>query len=213
MNMSKQNIIKPIIAGAFGLALLGGLFSCGKEDPNSPGNEFMPDMYRSNSLEAYNYVTTTDEKDTLWSARQPVTGTISRGNIPGIPVGFDYEKSDAIRNPLPELKKNFTTYADEGKVLYNLYCTHCHGATGGGDGKVAAKLPGPPPPYTGENLKNLSEGKMFFSITNGKGMMGPHGPLLNVNERWKVICYIQKLQGRTSGEPMPAATDTTQAKK
>jgi mono/diheme cytochrome c family protein len=203
MTMNKRNILKPIIAGAFGLVLLGGLFSCGKEDPNSPGNEYMPDMYRSPSLEAYNYVITTGG-DTMWSARQPVAGTISRGNMPGIPVGVDYEKSAMIRNPLSDLRTKREAYAAEGKDLYGKYCIHCHGASGAGDGKVAAKLPGPPPAYTSENLKTLPEGKMFYSISNGKGMMGPHAPLLSVEERWKVVCYVQQLQG-------PAATSDTTA--
>jgi mono/diheme cytochrome c family protein len=58
--------------------------------------------------------------------------------------------------------------------LYGKFCVHCHGDAGKGDGKVGAKLPGPPPAYDGA-LKNLSEGKMFYSISYGKGTMGPHG--------------------------------------
>jgi mono/diheme cytochrome c family protein len=97
---------------------------------------------------------------------------------------------------------------EEGKRLYGIYCTHCHGASGMGDGLVAQKLPGPPPAYSSPQLKNLSEGKMFHSITYGKNLMGPHGSQLNAGERWKIIAYIKTLQNPAGSAP----ADTT-AKK
>ena len=36
----------------------------------------------------------------------------------------------------------------------------------------------PPPPYSG-SLKDLPEGKMFHTITYGKGVMGSHASQLN----------------------------------
>ena len=48
---------------------------------------------------------------------------------------------------------------------------------------------------TSQTLKNLPEGKMFHTITYGKNLMGPHASQLNVEERWKVIRYVQTLQG------------------
>jgi mono/diheme cytochrome c family protein len=79
-------------------------------------------------------------------------------------------------------------------VIYGKFCVHCHGASGAGDGKVADKLPGPPPAYSGA-LKNLSEGKIFHSITYGKGTMGSHSSQLTQEERWKLVYFVQKLQG------------------
>ena len=91
----------------------------------------------------------------------------------------------------------------DGEVLFGKYCVHCHGATGAGDGKVGAKLPGPPPAYNGA-LKNLPEGKIFHSITYGKGTMGSHASQLTQEERWKLVYYVQKLQG-----PKTVAVDST----
>ncbi|MFN5182461.1 MAG: c-type cytochrome [Bacteroidota bacterium] len=191
--MKNKNIIRFLIAGATGCVLSASIISCGKADPNSPGNEFAPDMYRSPSLEAYQKIITTDG-DTILSARQPANGSISRGNLPGLPPTCTYEQSASIKNPLPELNTKFSKYSDEGKEIYEKYCVHCHGATGAGDGKVSAKLPGPPPAYNGA-LKDLPEGKAFYSITKGKGLMGSHASQLSVEERWKVVCYVQTLQG------------------
>ena len=67
MKYSKINIR----LGLASLALLA-LASCGVSDPNSPGVEYMPDMYRSPSIEVYvDY-----ENPNQMSARLPVEGTI-----------------------------------------------------------------------------------------------------------------------------------------
>jgi cytochrome c553 len=207
MKINRKNILKTLFIGTFGLVMVTGFFSCGKIDENSPGTEFMPDMYRSPSLEVYNFVVT-KAGDTIWSSRLPVAGTISRDHMPGMPPTMNYEQAASVKNPLPNLTENFNKYADQGKELYGKFCVHCHGATGGGDGKVALKLPGPPPAYNA-GLKDLPEGKIFFSITHGKGMMGSHASQLSVEERWKLVCYVQTLQGPKTA---PVA-DSTAVKK
>ena len=45
--------IKLSLATSCVALLMAGFSSCGKKDANSPGVEFMPDMYRSPSLEYY----------------------------------------------------------------------------------------------------------------------------------------------------------------
>jgi mono/diheme cytochrome c family protein len=191
----------------FGTALAGlimsGFSSCGKKDQNSPGVEFMPDMYRSPSLEYYQVHTV--DGDTMNNAMLPVKGTVARGflpyNYPNTAEGYE-QAGTALRNPLPVSQR--AQWESEGEALYANFCVHCHGATGGGDGKVGLKLPGPPPAYTSATIKNLSEGKIFHSITYGKGMMGPHQSLLTAEERWKLVYYVQKLQG-----PKESASDST----
>ena len=195
-------IIKFAVCGAFTGLLLVGFTSCGKRDANSPGVEFMPDMYRSPGLEYYQ--THVIDGDTLQNAKKPVNGTISRGYMP-----YAYENNTQgyeaaglnLKNPLT--LKTREQYEAEGEVIYSKYCIQCHGETGAGDGKVGAKLPGPPPAYNG-TLKNLPEGKMFHTLTYGKGWMGSHASQLNQEERWKVVYYVQKLQG-----PKEVATDST----
>lgn len=188
MKFKKYINLKAIVVSAMALTLVAGFTSC-EEVPNSPGFEFGPDMYRTRALRYYGqYVTATG--DTLNVARKPVDGTIARGFLPAIPKGMTYELADNLRNPIPYSP----AIEEEGKTVYGKMCVHCHGESGKGDGKVAAKLPGPPPAYDGA-LKNLSEGKIFYSITNGKGTMGPHGLIISVEDRWKLVHYVQTLQG------------------
>lgn len=175
------------------------LSSC-ENAPNSPGYEYMPDMYRTPGYKYYNAQVNANG-DTIYSAMKPVAGTIARGHMPGIPAGMDYEKSGLyLKNPIALNDKAMK----DGEALYGKFCVHCHGESGHGDGKVGGKLPGAPPAYDGA-LKTLPEGKIFYSITNGKGLMGSHASQLSVEERWLLVHYVQKLQG-------PKAVDTTAAK-
>lgn len=187
---------------AFAGLLMAGFTSCGKKDANSPGVEFTPDMYRSPSLEYYS--THTVDGDTMFNAMKPVKGSVARGFLPyaysNTPEGYEAAGLN-LHNPLPA--SNREQWEKDGEVLYGKFCVHCHGATGGGDGKVGGKLPGPPPAYNG-TLKNLPEGKIFHSVTYGKGSMGSHASQLTQEERWKLVYYVQKLQG-----PKEAPADST----
>jgi mono/diheme cytochrome c family protein len=158
-------------------------------------------MYRSPSYETYS--TNPVFKDSM-TAQLPVAGTVGRGEWP---------QSGSIVNAMPYAYPNtidgYTAAGEEltsplakseaieaeGKVIYEKMCMHCHGAEGQGDGQLigTGKFP-PPPAYNGGALKELPEGKMFHSITQGKGLMGAHASQLTKEERWKVIQYIQKLQ-------------------
>lgn len=194
--------VKFAFSVAFAGLILAGLTSCGKKDENSPGVEFMPDMYRSPSLEYYQVHTV--DGDTLDNAMTPVKGSVARGFIPyaypNTPEGYEQAGAN-LHNPLSSSKREH--WEKEGERLYGKFCVHCHGATGAGDGKVGGKLPGPPPAYNG-TLKNLPEGKIFHTITYGKGTMGPHNSQLTQEERWKLVYFVQKLQG-----PKETATDST----
>jgi len=77
-----------------------------------------------------------------------------------------------------------------------------------GDGATVTAGGHPPPPaYNSAALINLPEGKMFHTITYGKNLMGSHASQLNVEERWKVIRYVQTLQ---NPDVMKAADQPTE---
>lgn len=180
--------------------------SCTKKEVNSPGFEYMPDMYRAVGLEYYHSINV--DGDTVWGSMIPPQNTIARGYkpypYPNTAEGYELAGQN-LKNPIPYSEE----VVKEGEELYTKYCIHCHGASGQGDGKVAAKLPGPPPPYTSANIMNLPDGKMFHSITYGKGLMGSHN-FLSVNERWKLIHYIRKLQGKNTLDSTAIKKDSIQ---
>ena len=196
--------ITAILIGAITLS------SCSKH-PDSPGYEYMPDMYRSQAIEAYvDYGMVGDEErdetsnrlKNTQSARIPAEGSIpfnSNRAQAEMMMPFKYGKAD-----LDSASANFkipSSYLEdidgnvkEGKRLYEIMCMHCHGKTGQGDGGVVVVGEyNPPSPYNGA-YKERSLGGIFHVITYGKGAMGPHASQLNKLERWKVAMYVRTLQ-------------------
>lgn len=186
-----------VVLGMFPFFVI--LSSCHR-DSNSPGWEYMPDMYRSPDYETNSPNPNFADSS---SNRKPVMGTISRGAYPyesnilnDMPYPYPntnegYEEAGAkLKNPIPHTDK----VVADGKVMFNKYCIHCHGESGKGDGSLTknGKFPNPPS-YSGP-LKDLPEGKMFHTLTYGKNMMGSHASQLTKEERWKIIQYVQTLQ-------------------
>ena len=195
----------------FLLFVVSLLHSCSK-NPDSPGYEWVDDMYRSQAIEAYvDYGLVGDKvNDTLKrtiSARKPVKGTIPFSknktlSTTNMPFNYGPSEDERIRAGeqvyLPshyyndeDIKKNNIS---EGKRLYTIFCAHCHGKKGNGDGKVitVGGYPAAPPAYN--TLKDRKPGSVFHTITHGKNAMGPHGSQLNKDERWKVTMYVRTLQ-------------------
>lgn len=180
--------------GSVAIAAASMLSSCVKDNPDSPGWEYMPDMYRSPSPETNAMYISSVTPDSM-SNRLPAPGSIPRGWTP-----FPYENTvqgDSLasmfwKNPMTPSNK----LEDEGKRLYELNCIYCHGASGDGQGKLVAdgKFPNQPPSYADLHKKGtLTDGHTYHVITYGKGMMGPHAIQLDPEERWKVVMYVNRL--------------------
>ncbi len=195
-------------------AVIVSITACSYDDMKKPGYEFMPEMYRSPSYETYSANPLFADSMT---ARQPVAGTIARGDAiftdydrlpypyPNTPEGYE-AAGTGLTNPIENTPVNF----DEGKRLYDNYCTHCHGATGGGDGIITTRNGPKPPAYNSDLLKDLPVGKMYHSIHYGKNMMGSHASQLTPTQRWKIILYVQTLQ-HPAGATATATADSTTA--
>lgn len=205
-------------------------------DPNSPGVEYMPDMYRSPSIEPY-----VDYGEVRGDINENAKNSISalhppKGTIPyygmgenvavmmpykhGAPKAADethglfgvaqdpsgYADAAADKNPIPYSEE----VLEEGKDLYTKFCQHCHGEKGDGQGKIAQNGAIQGIPDYATKLKDLPEGQIFYSITYGKGLMGSHASQLNKAERWKVTHYVKALQnGGTYPTGEDAVSDST----
>ncbi|MFZ9700102.1 MAG: c-type cytochrome [Flavobacteriales bacterium] len=200
-----------------------GLFSCIQTDPNSPGYEYMPDMYYSIAYrpgEANpNYA---DGK----TNQPPVDGTVAQShdslgmiNFSSFPYANSPEGREKaiaeLKNPLGQS----AYHLDEGKRLYNVYCIACHGKEGKGDGPVVKVLLAKdnyglqPPAYSSDQLKGISEGQIFYAMHYGKGNMGSYASQLSAVERWQITRFVQTLQNPVGGSDSTAtAADTTASK-
>lgn len=126
--------------------------------------------------------------------RMPVPGTLPRGFRP-FRYGSGPEEAERtgreLRNPFEPVEENLA----RGEAIYANYCAVCHGTTGAGDGPLIPKYPNPPS-YITDKSKALADGYMFHTITMGRANMPSHAAQVGPDDRWKVILYIRKLQGK-----------------
>tara|TARA_B100000676_G_C17909629_1_gene749284 strand:- start:18 stop:770 length:753 start_codon:yes stop_codon:yes gene_type:complete len=229
MNFNLTNIPNILKNGFIALLfLVFGLVSC-TENPDSPGVEYMPDMYRATGYEAYLKKYDIDSADffkrnldkfgydkapdslklaikqevqelyNVFSGglvtRKPVKGSIAKGKKPfSIPKG-DRSLAKSVKMPLPYSE---TSALVEGKAYYGMFCVHCHGPKGEGKGSLIKKeLFLKPPAYNNGSTKELTPGEIYYTIYYGKGMMGSHASQIVEEKRWKIVQYVQTLQGNS----------------
>lgn len=172
--------------------LVGGLFSSCDFDRNKPGYTYFPDMEESQAFETYSSNTVFKDGKTN---RLPVDKTIARGKIP-----YRFEKTEEnlliAGNELVNPYVDDDSVVEDGKQLYQIYCTTCHGDMGDGNGTlyVSGKYPFPPASLLTERAVNRKDGELFHIISIGFGVMGAHQSQINTEERWKIISYIRELQ-------------------
>ena len=191
-----KNSFKIFIVAVGTFVTIGSLSSCYHSKRN-PGYEYAPNMYRA-------LAPNPDQPNASFkdgkTAQNPVEGTVPMGWSK-----FHYENSlagyEAASKELVNPFANDTVALAEGKALYTNFCTQCHGMQGKADGAivVAGKFP-PPPSYStgtssrGGAMKDLTDGKIFHTITYGVNLMGSHAAQLSPAERWKIVLYVHELQ-------------------
>lgn len=199
------------------------LSSC-TSDPDSPGLEYMPDMYRSPAIEAYvDYgevrARIDESKKVKLSAFSPPQFTMpyygsdsslvdmmlpyrrfpnqlmrSTHGFYGERVSSEDEYTLALSDVNNPIGLN-EKVIEQGKKLYASMCQHCHGEKGDGNGPmVTSGAYSGVPNYMEEARMKLSNGQMFYSIYYGKGMMGAHRSLLNKKEIWTLVHYVRSMQ-------------------
>lgn len=94
-----------------------------------------------------------------------------------------------LKNPLDSTD----AVVGQGQVLYAQYCQPCHGGNGQGDGPVGVVYKGVPA-YNKGTYRDMTGGHIFHVITWGKGRMNPHGSQVSIEDRWKIVRYVQVLQ-------------------
>ena len=185
-----------------------------------PGRVYMPDMGYSRAYETYASTSNLDSHGIRYT-RMPVPGTIKRGDVFPFPIAKDkagdstnYILSKQVTNPLSKLEAKEMAEAER---LYLVNCGICHGSKLDGNGPLYNGGNGPfaaaPKNLVGDAVvKQMPDGQMFYSITYGKGQMGPYGPQLSTKQRWMIVDYINSKQDEASGGGAPAAgADSTAA--
>jgi len=173
----------------------------------SPGRVYMPDMAYSRAYETYASTANLDSQGIHYD-KLPVPGTIKRGGLFPFSITKDktgdstnYVLSRQVLNALPALNDGQTKEAER---LYLVNCGICHGATLNGNGPLYNGGNGPfaaaPKDLIADPVVSvMPDGQMFYSITYGKGQMGPYGPQLSTSQRWMIVHYIKSRQAGKTG--------------
>ncbi|MFA6147589.1 MAG: cytochrome c [bacterium] len=83
----------------------------------------------------------------------------------------------------------------EGKELFGIYCTPCHGESGKGNGPVAKKFVPTPADISGTGHgSHHPEGDLFAVVTHGRNGMPPFRSDLTAKERWLVVAFLKTLK-------------------
>ena len=195
---------------AISIVILIGLNSCGYNrspgsgnyDPNNPGYRYTPAyaMYESVPYSSLSQDTGSYHKynENGMNMRKPAKHTIARGDL-----SFQYpleDDDDGYRRAGDELESPFNKgnkkVLSRGKVLYQRYCDHCHGKKGKSNGPVMMNEQYPKPSFghfQSSYIDTIEVGRMYHTITYGKGAMGAHASQVEPKDRWKIIHYIKEV--------------------
>jgi mono/diheme cytochrome c family protein len=88
-----------------------------------------------------------------------------------------------------------------GKTKYETYCAACHGYAGYGDGLVAKRAANLgqdtwtiPTSLHADRVQAQPVGKIFETISAGRGKMASYASSITPEERWAIVLYVKALQ-------------------
>lgn len=128
----------------------------------------------------------------LRSAREPVAGTVARGQL----HEDTYFYTGKMGNNPGDYMPFAVTQADldRGRERFNIYCAPCHSRLGDGNGMVPQRGYRHPPSYHDERLRKAPLGYFFQVITQGFGAMPEYASQIPPRDRWCIVAYIRALQ-------------------
>jgi len=172
--------------GSLGLLALLALAGCRQDMHDQP--KFKP-------------LAMSDFYSDLRSAREPVEGTVARGQLHEDTYFYTgmvgQNPGDYMPFPITEdvLKR--------GQQRFNIYCSPCHSRLGDGNGVIVQRGYRKPPSYHTERLRKAPLGYFFDVMTHGFGAMPDYASQIPPRDRWAIVAYIRALQlsqGATTAE-------------
>jgi len=78
------------------------------------------------------------------------------------------------------------------KQIYSEQCANCHGDTGKGDGTDAMMYdPGPADLTDASHMKKLTDGEIYYQITEGRKPMPSFKKRLTDEQRWQLVLLVR----------------------
>ena len=127
------------------------------------------------------------------SAREPVPGTVARGQLREDTVFYTGKvgKEFATTFPMPVT----LALLERGQERYNIYCAPCHARAGDGNGVVVQRgFRQRPVSFHDPRLRGAPPGYYFDAMTRGFGAMADYSAQVSPSDRWAIAAYIRALQ-------------------
>lgn len=126
------------------------------------------------------------------SARDPVQGTVARGQLRLDAARFSGKVGNqtVTEFPFPITREDLV----RGRERFNIFCTPCHGGLGDGNGMAVRRGLRQAASFHSNKLRNAPVGHFFDVITNGFGSMPRYNYRIPVDDRWRITAYVRALQ-------------------
>jgi mono/diheme cytochrome c family protein len=117
-------------------------------------------------------------------------GTEAQPLPAGVVAQGDLDRANRAAQPPPVDAQLLT----RGQERYDIYCSPCHGMSGGGDGMVVRRGFPAPPSYHSARLRAAPAQHFFDVMTDGYGVMYSYAARVGPRDRWAIVAYIRALQ-------------------
>ncbi len=128
--------------------------------------------------------------------RPPVPNTIARGHLRedlALATGMGADGKPVATSPVAA----DAALLARGHDRYGIYCMPCHDERGEGKGVLSERAKVPTANLLDARIRGLSDGEMFDTITNGKGLMAGYRYPIGAHDRWAIIAYVRDMQTKS----------------
>ena len=106
------------------------------------------------------------------------------------------EVAKQLKNPVPPSEAALQS----AKASYQNKCANCHGDTGAGDGRDAERYDPPPADFTDmKRMNSVTDGELFYKISEGKKPMPVFKAKLTEEQRWQLVLLLRSFASSAQG--------------
>jgi hypothetical protein len=129
--------------------------------------------------------------------RPPVPGTIARGHLHEdlvLMTGMDADGKPVATSPVTV----DAALLARGAARYAIYCMPCHDERGEGKGILFQRAKVPTANLLDPRIRDLPDGAIFDTITNGKGLMASYRYPIVARDRWAIIAHVRDMEKKNA---------------
>jgi mono/diheme cytochrome c family protein len=201
--------LQPRLLAVAGAAILL-IVSTGCNSTNEYPIDFFSEMHYSVSWHAEE-PPRIDSPSTAIQVNQKMMNTLAYGPMVQIgaaePADYTLDEAKNVKNPLDANKANL----DAGAALFSINCAQCHGQDGLGLDTPKDKIgkgnafmlnyfdpskENLPKNLTKDPVSSLSDGEIYYYLSNGIEKMPPFKGILTPEQRWQLILHIRSIEGK-----------------